>query len=80
MNIISYQESKPKKEISIDGMSAYQMCRWAALKEAVDLIGEKCEEKGVELTPDMLQPLQILHYVDTVTDTLYNQVLQNEKD
>ena len=60
-------------------MSTYEICRWAALKEAVDLIGDKCEEKGVELLPEMLQPLQILNYVESVTDSLYNRVLQNDK-
>jgi hypothetical protein len=79
MNITSIQESKPKTKITLDNMSAYEICRWAALKEAVDIIGEKCDEKNIELTSDMLQPLELLSYVESVTDSLYNQVLQNEK-
>jgi hypothetical protein len=79
MNITTLHETKPTNNVTLENMSSYQICRWAALKEAVDIIGEKCEEKNIELTSDLLQPLELLSYVESVTDTLYNQVLQNEK-
>jgi hypothetical protein len=79
MNITTLHETKPTNNVTLENMTSYQICRWAALKEAVDIIGEKCEEKNIELTSDLLQPLELLSYVESVTDTLYNQVLQNEK-
>lgn len=80
MKTIKLQESTPQKHTSVDEMSMYQLCRWAALKEAVDILGEKCEEKNMELTSDVLQPLEILQYVETVTDSLYSQVLASNND
>ena len=38
---------KPKQTITIDGMSLYELCRWAALKDAIDIIGDKCDERKI---------------------------------
>lgn len=73
------QETVPKKKTTLDGMTTYEICRWAALKEAVDILGEKCDERNIELSSNVLQPLEILQYVESVTDVLYNQVTLNEK-
>lgn len=64
----------PKKTVTIDGMSNYELCRWAALKEAVDIIAEKCEDRKIDFETFDLKPLDILKYVDTMTDDLYNKV------
>jgi hypothetical protein len=68
----------PKTEITIDNMSLYELCRWAALKDAIDLIGDKCEEKKINFDNFDLEPLKIQKYVDSATDVLYNKVLENE--
>lgn len=73
------QETVPIKKATLDGMTTYEICRWAALKEAVDILGEKCDEKNIELSSNVLQPLEILQYVESVTDVLYNQATLNEK-
>jgi hypothetical protein len=75
MNKKSKQEY-PKQEISIDDMSLYELCRWAALKDAIDIIGDKCEDKKIEFQSFDLEPLKIQKYVDTATDILYNKVLE----
>jgi type VI protein secretion system component Hcp len=59
-------------------MSLYELCRWAALKDAIDLIGDKCEEKKINFDNFDLEPLKIQKYVDSATDVLYNKVLENE--
>ena len=79
MKTTTIQETVPKKKATLDGMTTYEICRWAALKEAVDILGEKCEERNIELSSNVLQPLEILQYVESVTDVLYNQVTLNEK-
>lgn len=69
-----------KHEVKIDGMSLYEMCRWAALKDAIDLVADKCEEKKVDFQTFDLKPLDLLKYVDSATDDLYNKALTlNEK-
>lgn len=68
----------PKTTITLDGMSLYELCRWASLKEAVDIVADKCEEKKIDFQEFDLKPLDLLKYVDTMTDQLYNKVLEQE--
>ena len=60
-------------------MDLYALCRWASLKEAVDIVGDKCEERDIDFDTFDLKPLELLKYVDSMTDDLYNKVLQEEK-
>jgi hypothetical protein len=56
-------------------MSLYELCRWASLIDAVELIENKCEEKQLDFETVDLQPLDILKYVDSMTDEIYNNAL-----
>lgn len=51
-------------------MSLYELCRWASLKEAIDLVGEKCDERHLDFDTFDLKPLDILKYVDSRTDEI----------
>jgi hypothetical protein len=70
----------PKNSITLDGISLYTLCRWASLKDAVDIVADKCEEKKIDFEDFDLKPLDLLKYVDSMTDELYNKVLQQEKE
>lgn len=70
----STKNEYPKSEVKIEGMSVYELCRWASLKDAIDIIAEKCEEKKIDFEDFDLEPLKILKYVDSATDVLYNKV------
>jgi hypothetical protein len=72
--------NKPKQTITIDGMDLYELCRWAALKEAIDIVGDKCDERKIDFNSFELKPLDLLKYVDTATDALYYKVMQHEKN
>lgn len=61
----------------VDEMDLYTLCRWASLKEAIDLIGEKCEERNIDFDSFDIKPLDLLKYVDYMTDDLYNRALDN---
>ena len=78
------KSQKNKKRASVvnapsANMDLYTLCRWASLKEAVDIVGEKCEERDIDFDTFDLKPLELLKYVDSMTDDLYNKVLQEEK-
>ncbi len=60
----------------VDSMDVYSLCRWASLKEAIDLIGEKCDERNIDFDSFDVKPLDLLKYVDSMTDDLYNRVTQ----
>lgn len=68
----------PKKSINIENLSTYSVCRWMALKDAIDIIADKCEDKKVNFETFDIKPLDILKYVDRATDDLYNKVLSQE--
>ena len=68
----------PKQTITLDGIDLYTLCRWASLKEAIDIVGDKCEEKKIDFASFDLKPADLLKYVDTMIDSLYYKVI-NEK-
>jgi hypothetical protein len=61
-------------EVDLDKMSIYELCRWSALEEAVNIIGDKCEERGIDFEKIQLNPLDIMTYVDSQTDKIYEKV------
>lgn len=64
--------------ITNKGISLYEFARWAALLEAVDIIAEKCEDKGIDFdSPEgmkYIKPLDIQDYVDNRTDMLVMKI------
>lgn len=70
------KQKQPEKqsEVNIEKMSLYELCRWSALEEAVNIIGDKCEERGVDFEKIQLNPLDIMTYVDGQTDKIYEKV------
>lgn len=70
------KNKQPEKvsEVNLEQMSLYELCRWSALEEAVNIIGDKCEERGVDFEKIQLNPLDIMTYVDGQTDKIYEKV------
>ena len=60
--------------VDLEQMSLYELCRWSALEEAINLIGDKCEERGMDFEKIQLNPLDIMTYVDNQTDKIYEKV------
>jgi hypothetical protein len=56
----------------------YEFARWAALLEAVEIIAEKCEDRGIDFDgPEgmkFIKPLDIQDYVNNRTDTLMMKI------
>jgi len=61
-------------DVDITKLSLYELCRWTALEEAVNVIGEKCDERNIDFNSVELKPLEILKYVDSATDKIYEKV------
>lgn len=57
--------------INIEDYSLYQLCRWTALEEAVNIIGDKCEDRDIDFETIQLNPLDIYDYVEKATDNIY---------
>ena len=73
------KNSKTKSPVDIESMDLYTLCRWASLKDAIDLVGEKCDEKQINFDTFDLKPLDLLKYVDSMTDDLYSKALNYEQ-
>jgi hypothetical protein len=59
-------------------ISLYEFARWAALLEAVEIIAEKCEDRGIDFDSaegmKYIKPLDIQDYVDNRTDALLMKI------
>jgi len=55
-------------------ISLYEFARWAALLEAVNIIADKCEDRGIVFDSQegmkYIKPLDIQDYVNIRTDAL----------
>lgn len=71
---MKHKQPEKQSEANIEQMSLYELCRWSALEEAVNLIGDKCEERGIDFEKIQLNPLDIMTYVDGQTDKIYEKV------
>ena len=63
---------------STEQISLYELCRWASLKDAVDLLADKCEERKMKFEDVKLDPLAILKFVDSQSDQFYHNILQSQ--
>lgn len=71
---MKHKQLEKQSEANIEKMSLYELCRWSALEEAVNLIGDKCEERNIDFDKIQLNPLDIMTYVDSQTDKIYEKV------
>jgi hypothetical protein len=61
-------------DVDITKLSLYELCRWTALEEAINIIGEKCDDRNLDFDSVDLKPLDILKYIDNATDKIYEKV------
>jgi hypothetical protein len=60
--------------VDINKMSLYELCRWTALEEAVNIIGDKAEDRGLTFESVELKPLDLFKYIESATDKIYEKV------
>jgi hypothetical protein len=66
-------QMKKQSTVDLEKMSLYELCRWSALEEAINIIGDKCEDRGIDFDSIQLNPLDIMQYVDSATDKIYEK-------
>jgi len=59
-------------------LTLYEFTRWAALLEAVEIIAEKCKQRGINFDSyegmKYIKPLDIQDYVNTRSDALVMKI------
>jgi hypothetical protein len=63
-----------------DNKEIYQLARWAALYESINMIADKAEEKKVSFEKVELKPLKILEYIDSTSDIIMRKLLEEKKN
>lgn len=58
--------------------NAEQMARWMSLYDAVNLVAEKAEERGIPFDSVDLPPIKIKEFMDHTVDIYYRKYLQTE--
>lgn len=71
---MKHKQLEKVSDVNIEKMSVYELCRWSALEEAINIISDKCEERGIDFDTIQLNPLDIMTYVDNQTDKIYEKV------
>ena len=69
---------KDKNTKKIKDLSLYEIARWYALIDAIKIVSEKCDDRKVEFSTVELKPLELLRYVNVVSDTVYNKLSNGE--
>ena len=73
MNINIQKNTESSSKINISNLSDYEISRWIALQEAMELIGDKCDERNIDFETVELKPLEILKYVDNASDVIFQR-------
>jgi len=69
---------KNKNLKQFNDLSLYEAARWYALIDAINIVGEKCTDRKVDFNSVELKPLELLKYVNIVSDTVYNKLLNGQ--
>lgn len=55
-------------ENKLDNMSVFEQARWYSLMEAVNLIGNTCDNKGIDFNKLKISPLDVQKYIESTCD------------
>lgn len=59
-----------KHNVNVETMNNFQLSRWAALVEGINIISEKADDKRQKFERVNLKPLALKKYVDGVCDNI----------
>jgi hypothetical protein len=66
---------------NVEEMTLFELSRWCALMEGVNIIADKCDERGQDFNMLELEPLSLRKYVESTCDIICRQMkLQQERD
>jgi hypothetical protein len=65
---------KEKNLRTVEEMSSFELSRWCALMEGVNVIADKCDDKGVDFNSIELEPLSLRKYVEGMCDSICKQI------
>ena len=67
-------------DYKIEDMSTFELARWYALMEAVNIIGEACDERGKDFNKMKISPLDLTKYIEITCDTFAKKIEIEKND
>lgn len=64
---------------SIEEMSSFELSRWCALMEGVNIIADKCDDKKIDFNSIEVEPLSLRKYVEGTCDSICKQIEAEKK-
>lgn len=58
----------------IEDMNTFELARWYALMEAVNIIGDACDERGKNFNKMKISPLDVVKYIEGTCDTFARKI------
>ncbi len=58
----------------IEDMETFELARWYALMEAVNIIGDACDERGKDFNKMKISPLDLTKYIESTCDTFAKKI------
>lgn len=68
--------SKPQ----LEEMTVFEQARWYSLVEAVNIIADKCEERGTPFNKIKISPLDVEKYIEGTCDTFARKIETEQED
>ncbi len=68
---------KPKDalcKIDIDSMSLSTLCKWQALRDAVNIIADKCDDRKIDFNTVNIKPLDVLDFIEHKADAIEHKI------
>ena len=58
----------------VEDMSTFELSRWYALMDAVNVVADACEERGKSFDKMKISPLDITKYIESTCDTFAKKI------
>lgn len=75
----SNNNSKEQIAAKVKGMTDFEMSRWFALVDAVNMVADMAEQRNVDFSKLDIKPSAIEHYIEATCD-IYCKKLQEENN
>ena len=62
----------------VDGMNTFQLSRWIALFEGINLVADKAEQVGRRFNGISIKPNLLEEYVDHTSELVYRELTREE--
>jgi hypothetical protein len=64
----------------LEDMGTFEQARWYSLMEAVNIIGDECEERGKDFNQLKLSPLDLQKYIEGTCDIFARKIEEQNRE